>query len=127
MKQHPVVLHPADRRGEVLTKAVLNVSDKLAISGSRLAEVLGVSAASISRMKQQSFALAHDSKPYELAAQLVRLYRSLDAIVGGDDAVAAAWFRNRNLALGGVPCEMITSIQGLFDVIAYLDARRAQV
>jgi len=58
---------------------------------------------------------------------LVRLFRSLDAIVGGDGAVATAWLDNPNLVLGGRPVEKLQTVSGLVDVIAYLDARRALV
>jgi hypothetical protein len=68
-----------------------------------------------------------DNKPFELALLFVRLYRSLDAITGGDDAVARAWLRNDNTALGGVPLALVQSVPGLINVIAYLDARRAVV
>jgi hypothetical protein len=47
--------------------------------------------------------------------------------MAGDDAVAADWLRNKNTALNGVPLELIQSVSGLVDVIAYLDARRAIV
>jgi Protein of unknown function (DUF2384) len=57
----------------------------------------------------------------------VRLYRSLDAIVGGDDAVAASWLKNHNTALNGEPLALIQTISGLTNVVAYLDARRAIV
>ena len=55
------------------------------------------------------------------------MYRSLDAIVGGDDAVAAAWLKNTNTALGAAPLEMIQTVSGLNDVIGYLDSRRARI
>jgi len=57
----------------------------------------------------------------------VRLYRSLDAIVGGDDSVAADWLKNSNRAFDGVPLEIIQSVSGLTNVIGYLDSRRAIV
>jgi len=57
----------------------------------------------------------------------VRLYRSLDSIVAGDDAVAADWLRNRNTVLNGIPLELIQSVPGLVNVIEYLDSRRAIV
>ena len=78
-------------------------------------------------MKRGDFHLDPGTKPFELAVLFIRLYRSLDAIVGGDDAVAAAWLANPNTALGGRPVERLQSISGLVDVIAYLDARRALV
>jgi hypothetical protein len=62
-----------------------------------------------------------------LAVSFVRLYRSLDALMGGDDAVSADWIKNRNTALDGIPLELIQTAPGLFNVIDYLDARRAIV
>ena len=64
-------------------------------------------------------------KAYELAALFVRVYRSLDAIVGGDDAVAVKWLQADNIALGDKPVNMIQKVTGLFHVLQYLDARRA--
>ena len=112
----------------VLTKAVLNAADKLAINGVALATVLGVSEATVSRMKSGDYRLeASRGKEFELGVLFVRLFRSLDAIVGGDEAVARAWLSNPNLALGGAPAEQIRTVAGLFNVIAYLDAHRAIV
>ena len=64
---------------------------------------------------------------FELGVLFVRLFRSLDAIAGGDQSVARAWIKNPNLALDGRPLEKIATIAGLIDVIAYLDGRRALV
>jgi hypothetical protein len=57
----------------------------------------------------------------------VRLFRSLDAIVGGDSNVASAWLRNANTVFGTAPVTKIQTVAGLVDVIAYLDARRALI
>jgi hypothetical protein len=62
-----------------------------------------------------------------LAVLFVRFYRSLDAIVGGNDAVAAQWIKNENSGLDGVPLVLIQTVAGLTNVIDYLDARRAVV
>lgn len=111
----------------VITKAAINAADRLGISARVLAAVLGVSEATVSRMKRQDHLLERGGKSFELAVLLVRLFRSLDAIVGGDEAVARQWLRNANTALGAAPLEKIVSISGLTDVLAYLDARRALV
>ena len=112
---------------KVLTKAVLRAAEKLDVKASRLAPILGLSEPTVSRMKRGEYILEADSKPFELAVLFVRLFRSLDAIVGGDEAVARAWLANLNLALDGRPIEKIRTVAGLTDVIAYLDARRALV
>ena len=122
-------LAPAPRAeaAAVVTKAVLRAADALDVKGNLLAIVLGLSEATLSRMRKGEFALAVDSKPYELALLFVRLFRSLDAIVGGDDGVARAWLANPNAALAARPIDKIRTVVGLTDVIAYLDARRALV
>ena len=109
----------------VLTHAVVRATRHLDVTAKVLANVLGLSEASVSRMKRGDFALEADSKPFELAVLFVRLFRSLDAIVGGDMRVAKAWLMSRNTALDACPLDKVQTIAGLIDVIAYLDARRA--
>lgn len=117
------------REAAVLTTAVLRAADQLGLSGATLAAILGLSPSTLSRMRGGRFLLERHGagKAFDLAVLFVRLYRSLDAIVGGDAAVAQAWLRRRNTALDGRPIEKITSIPGLVETIAYLDARRAIV
>lgn len=115
----------APEREAVLTKAAIRAAERLGISGRLLAEVLGVSEAQVSRFRNGEATLAARSKPFELAALLVRVFRSLDAITGGDESVARAWLTAPNMALGARPAERIASAQGLVDVVTYLDARRA--
>ncbi len=120
-----VLLHPD--AALILTKAVVGAADKLGLPASALAEVLGLSAATISRMKKGDYRLSPQKKEFELGVLFVRLFRSLDAIVGGEERIARAWLTSPNLALGAKPAEKIRNISGLIDVIAYLDARRALV
>ena len=89
--------------------------------------VLGLSGATLSRMRRGTYTLQAGGKSYELAILFVRLYRSLDAIVGGDDDVAGASLRNPNTALAARPVELIQTVPGLVNVLQYLDARRAIV
>ena len=113
--------------GAVLARAVVRAASQLNITAKVLASVLGLSEPSISRMKRGDYALEPATKPFEFAVLFVRMFRSLDAIVGGDVAVARAWLDNDNTALNGRPVDKIQSISGLMDVIAYLDARRALI
>jgi hypothetical protein len=113
--------------GAVITKAVIRAADQLGVTARILATVIGVSEASVSRMKRGEFGLEPGTKPFELAVLFVRLFRSLDAITGGDDKVAASWLANPNTALDARPIEKLQTVSGLVDVIAYLDARRALV
>lgn len=113
--------------GQVVTKATVAAAERLGLSARGLAAVIGVSEASVSRMKRLEHHLEKETKPFELALLLIRLFRSLDAITGGDEGVAKDWMRNPNTMLGGKPAEKIATVTGLTDVLAYLDARRALV
>ena len=111
----------------VAAKALLRAASRLGLSNRALGKVIGLSEASVSRMGKGAYALRRDDKSFELGLLFVRLFRALDAIVGGDEATARVWLRNENLALGGRPLELIQTVPGLVNVVAYLDARRALV
>jgi hypothetical protein len=111
----------------VITKAVIRAAERLGVTSRALAHVLGVSEATVSRMRGGTYSLQPGQKAFELAVLFARLFRSLDALVGGDDRVAAAWLRNHNSVLSGEPLALIQTVPGLVHVIHYLDARRALV
>ena len=123
--QHHIAAKAAE--DAVLTKATLRAADLLDVTARMLASVIGVSEATVSRMRRQEFLLERGTKPFELAVLFVRLFRSLDAIAGGDETVARAWLKNTNTVFDAPPLEKILTITGLVDVIAYLDSRRALV
>ena len=79
----------------------------------------------MSRMRKNEFRLEEGSKTFELGALFVRLFRSLDAITGGDGTVAHAWLRNDIRARGRRTLDQIKTITGLTNGLAYLDSRRA--
>lgn len=111
-----------------LTKAVVKAAQKLGLKNKVLAAVLGISEATVSRMNRGDFFLDDSkSKSFELGVLFVRLFRSLDAIVGGDEAVAKSWLNNQNSALREAPINLIQNIGGLVNVIQYLDTRRARI
>lgn len=110
----------------VVTKAVLRVAAALELSQKELARILGLSEASVSRLMTGKLELEVDSKEGELGLLLVRLFRSLDALVGEEEK-ARAWFHAKNGHLGGVPAERVRTIEGLVHVTEYLDAMRGQM
>ena len=114
-------------KAAVVTKAALKAATQLGMTNKAFAAVVGLSEATVSRMRAGEYLLQPGQKAFELALLFVRLYRSLDAIVGGDDAVASAWLRSANTLLNDEPLALIQTVPGLMNVIHYLDARRAVV
>lgn len=111
---------------EVLSSALLRASAVLGLNGQTMARVVGLSAASWSRLSAGERTVDPESKEGELALLFLRLYRSLDALVGGDAEKARAWLRARNGHLSAVPLECIQSVAGLVRVDEYLDAVRGK-
>jgi antitoxin Xre/MbcA/ParS-like protein len=117
-------VQPATSAGDVLTRAVRRAADRLGLAQKDLASLLGVSASTVSRFAQRP--LDPRSKEGELAVLFVRLYRSLDALVGGQDDAARSWLHAENSHLGGTPARLVQTVTGLVHVIEYLDAMRGK-
>jgi hypothetical protein len=113
--------------GAVVTKAVMRAAGRLGVPNNALAGIIGLSEASVSRMGSGTYTLSPGEKSYELGVLFIRLFRALDAIAHGDEAVAQAWLRNESATLGGKPLVLIQSVPGLVHAVAYLDARRTLI
>jgi uncharacterized protein (DUF2384 family) len=68
-----------------------------------------------------------NTKPFELAQFFVRLFRSLDALMGSDDEAAASWLERKNVDLDGRPIDLIRTVKGLTETANYVDDFRARV
>ena len=118
--------HGHPEAGPVLAKAVLSAAGRLGLRNRHLAAVIGSSEASVSRL-QHGRGLDPETKEGELALLFLRLYRGLDALVGGDDDKARQWLHADNDHLRGVPADRIRTVEGLVDVVQYLDAMRGRL
>lgn len=116
-----------EERERIVTSALSKAVQKLEFTQSELADVLGVSKSTASRIMKGTYILKEDQKDYEIAVIFLRIFRSLDAITGGEDRVNVAWMRNNNTALSGVPAALVKNLTGLMNVVTYLDARRAKI
>jgi transcriptional regulator with XRE-family HTH domain len=105
---------------------VARAAERLGLSRALLAQVLGLSPASVSRLCSGTYHLDPKRKEWDFALLLVRLFRALDSIVG-DEGSARRWLASDNLALNGRPVDLIRNTEGLVRVVHYLDASRAVV
>lgn len=113
---------PKPDAAHVLGKALMNAGKELGLTQVALGEIVGKDRTAISRG-----GIDPESKTGELALLVIRAYRALFALVGGDAAQMKHWVRTANHHVGGIPAEQIRSVQGLLRVVEYLDAIRAKV
>ena len=107
----------------VLTKAVARAAERLDISRAVLAKILGVSPPTVTRIYNGAYQLDERRKEWEFALLFVRVFRSLDSIVG-DEQTARQWLNSDNRGLNGRPVDLIRQTEGLVRVVHYLDASR---
>jgi len=119
--------NPKPDPGQVLIKAVLRAADIMQLNQATLAQVLGVSPASISRMRNGAYRLVPTAKEWELATLLVRLFRGLDAIMAGDEEALRSWLDSYNTALNDKPRALLTRVAGLTRTVDYVDSYRARI
>ncbi len=65
--------------------------------------------------------------PVLVALLLVRVYRSLNALVGGDKEQRLAWLRSTNRFMNARHADLLATASGLVSTVAYLDSARARL
>ncbi len=111
-----------ESKDSVVTKALMNVGRDLNISPDVLASIVGKNRSSLYRPT----GIKANSKSGELALVMIRCYRALFALMGGNYAAMQHWFNTYNNHTGGVPIEQAQKLEGLMSVSRYLDAIRGK-
>lgn len=109
-------------QASVLAEALVSAGRQLGLSQADLGEVIGKDRTAISRGR-----IDPTSKAGELALLLIRCYRALYVLVGGDPGHMRHWMHTENLHTGGIPAEQVKGVQGLVTVLEYLDAMRGKL
>jgi transcriptional regulator with XRE-family HTH domain len=124
----PAVASSVPDEATVVSKALLRAAEELGLTSTELAQIIGTSESTLSRVRNRKRGpIPLGSKEGELALLFLRLFRSLDALVGGNATHAKAWLRAENHHVGGVPLLRMKKIEGLVDVVEYLDAMRGTI
>ena len=110
-----------------LSSALARIADFWGLSNAKLGTVLGLSPATVSRIRGGKTLLDPSSKSFEAGQFVLRLFRGLDALMGSDDDASRRWLATRNLDLDARPLDLIDSFRGLVTVCDYVDAHRARV
>ncbi len=120
------LVQPAIEDQALVTKAALNAAAELGINNRQLAAMLGVSASKLDRARGERTSFS--AKDYELALLLIRIYRALYAILGGNQAQMQHWLVTPNSHLQEqAPLAQMQRLEGIVLVMRYLDAMRGRL
>jgi hypothetical protein len=109
---------------EVLRKALLKACQILEITSQEFADLIGIRGASYSRFignAQDEYFIDPNSKTGEIAIMFLKIYKSLFALLGGDAKSCSIWLRSMNKSLGYIPIKLMSSVQGMANVLYYLE------
>ncbi|MFP4640538.1 MAG: antitoxin Xre/MbcA/ParS toxin-binding domain-containing protein, partial [Guyparkeria sp.] len=103
-------------------KALFNAGRGLGLNQTRIGRIVGKNRSTLIRS-----GLDPASRNGELALLLIRCYRSLYALMDGNEEQMRHWMHTPNRHTGGIPAEQVLSVAGLVHVCDYLDAIRGKV
>ena len=113
-------------QANVLATAINNLKVNINITNQDLSDILGPHRNTITR-QLQSGELEPKSKQGQLALLLIRAYRSLFTLNGGNKKAMIHWLKTDNYHIQGIPLEAMKDVGGLVRVVNYLDAMRGKV
>ncbi len=127
-------VEPKLNKPAILTKAIQKLTIELDLTQQELSSIIGRSKSTFSRLFKNDINVKDDkqkfldpsSKEGQLAILLLRLYRNLDVLFGGNAKQCQLWLRSDNEHLDKKPIDLIKSVEGLVTVVQYLDAIRGK-
>lgn len=117
-------IHPDAKH--VLATALTKLKTLLHLTSADIGDIIGVHRNTVTRFLKNGD-IEPTSKEGELALLLIRVYRSLFALNGGDLKAIRHWLTTNNYHVEGIPLEIMKSVLGLARVVNYLDAIRGKV
>lgn len=117
---------PQPSAGYVLAVALNNLKDILHLSNEDICQIIGVHRNTLSRSLKNKEINAQ-SKEGELSLLLIRVYRSLFALNGGNIEAMKHWLKTNSRHIQGIPLDTMKTVLGLSRVVNYLDAIRGKI
>lgn len=107
----------------LLRVALQRAGEELGLTAQEATEAIGKSRTFFEKSRQSSRIDSHTRK---MIALVLRVHRSLSALVGDDTALMRHWMGTPNRHTGGVPRQQLQDPQQLVELLQYLDAMRGQ-
>lgn len=107
----------------VLRKSLQRAGEELGLTAQETAQAIGKSRTFFEQARAHSRIDLHTQR---MIALVLRLHRSLSALVGDDTALMRHWINTANRHTGGVPREQLQDPEQLVELVQYLDAMRGR-
>lgn len=112
--------------GDLLASTITIVADQWRLTDDVLGRALNIGPTVARKIRSGRTCLEPKSEAFASAQMLLRLFRSLDTIVAGEDAAARNWLFADNVDLGSRPVDCMEGQAGLSIVCDYLDGSIAR-
>lgn len=112
-----------EKISEVVSKAVIRAADDLGLNGCQLARTIGLSEATVSRIRAGTCAIKYKTKAFEMAMLVIRIQRALAQILADDQKAIQTWMASENKELNAAPVKKIGEVCGLVSVLSYVEFR----
>jgi hypothetical protein len=113
-------LAPEDAR--LVSEATLQAAAHLGLSDPVLATILGLSATSVERTRDNKMPLIQDQLTLERAAPLLRLSQVFNLGLGDNPEATENWMRSHNSALGARPIDVLQTAGGMERILEHVQA-----
>jgi putative toxin-antitoxin system antitoxin component (TIGR02293 family) len=123
LSSHDPATHDQAR---AVTKAMLRAADFWRVSQAELSAIVGISASTLSRIKNADApSLEPGGKTLQLATLFVRVWHAVNTFFASNDEIARRWLREPNAALPGtaIPMQLMQTPEGLAYLCDFMDFR----
>jgi len=107
----------------LLRKALQRAGEELGLTAQETAQAIGKSRTFFEHGRAQA---RIDSHTRQMIALVLRLHRSLSALVGDDTALMRHWLETANRHTSGIPLQQLQHPEQLVELVQYLDAMRGR-
>lgn len=114
---------PALDEAVLLRKALQRAGEELGLTAQEVAQAVGKSRTFFEAARAQT---RIDPHTRQMIALVLRLHRSLSALVGDDLTLMQHWMATPNRHTGGCPREQLQDPEQLVELVHYLDAMRGR-
>jgi len=123
VQAHPRQAPPGVNEQQLLRKALQRAGEELGLSAQETAQAIGKSRTFFEQGRSHTRIDPHTQR---MIALVLRLHRSLSALVGDDIEGMRHWMRTANRHTHGIPRHQLQDPEQLVELVQYLDTMRSR-